>query len=145
VRRHQNGRDDDGDHLVDSREAGTDPDPGCSSPADTTENSEVALPAGCTVELTVFNGDDLFPGIAVHGCGAIKAAWFKPSAEPADCFYAVGDGAVQTCSVSGATFAPTTDEVLLAMHTASLPQCGPVTTAITLGNGTVAARRDDWC
>jgi hypothetical protein len=35
--------------------------------------------------------------------------------------------------------------VLLATHTTTLPDCGPVTSAITLGNGTVAARRDDWC
>jgi hypothetical protein len=143
-----NGADDDGDGLIDARENGSDPDPGCSGPADTTENSEVAPPAGCTVELTVFNGD-LFPGIAVQGCGAIKGAWFKPSAEPADCFYAVGAGDTLECSVVGATagasFAATTAEMLLAMHTMTLPDCGPVTSAITLGNGTVAARRDDWC
>jgi len=144
-----NGRDDDGDGLVDARENGADPDPGCSGPADTTENSEVALPAGCQVEMTVFNQDDLFPGIAVHGCGAIKGAWFKPSGEPTDCYYAVGAGDVLDCSVTGATagavFAPTTDEVLLAMHTAAMPQCGPVTAAITLANGTVTGARDDWC
>jgi hypothetical protein len=144
-----NGRDDDGDGLVDARENGADPDPGCSGAADTTENSEVALPAGCQVELTVFNSDDLFPGIAVHGCGTVKGAWFKPSAEPTDCFYAIGAGDTLTCSVTGATagavFAPTTDEVLLAMHTVSMPACAPVTAAITLGNGTVAAGRDDWC
>ncbi len=57
-----NGRDDDGDQLADARESSADPDPGCSGPADTTEDSEVALPAGCQVELTVFNQDDLFPG-----------------------------------------------------------------------------------
>lgn len=144
-----NGRDDDGDGLVDARENGTDPDPGCSGPADTTENSEVALPAGCQVELTVFNQDDLFPGIAVHGCGAITGAWFKPSGEPTDCFYAVGAGDVLDCTLTGATagavFAPTTDEVLLAMRTASMPECGPVTAAITLANGTVAGVRSDWC
>jgi hypothetical protein len=144
-----NGRDDDGDSLTDARDVGTDPDPGCSGTDDTTENSEVALPAGCVAELTVFNADDLFPGIAVHGCGAIKGAWFKPSGEPTDCLYAVGDGAVAECAVvgatAGATFPATAAEVLLAMHTASMPQCGPVTSAITLANGAVAARRDDWC
>jgi hypothetical protein len=97
----------------------------------------------------VFNSDDLFPGIAVHGCGAIKGAWFKPSAEPTDCLYAIGDGDVAECSVvgatAGATFPATTDEVLLAMHTVTLPDCGAVTSAITLGDGTVAARREPWC
>jgi len=56
---------------------------------------------------------------------------------------------VLDCTVTGATagaaFAPTTDEVLLAMHTAAMPQRGPVTAAITLANGTVAGARDDWC
>jgi hypothetical protein len=144
-----NGADDDGDGMVDARGNGADPDPGCSGPSDTSESSEAALPAGCTVELSVFNGDDLFPGIAVHGCGAVTGAWFKPSADPTDCYYAVGDGDVLGCSVSGATagatFPATTAEVRLAMHTTTLPDCGPVTSAITLGNGTVAARRDDWC
>jgi hypothetical protein len=144
-----NGRDDDGDQLADAPENGVDPDPGCSAPTDTSEDSEVALPAGCAVDLSVFNGDDLFPGISVHGCGSIKGAWFNPSATPTDCFYAIGDGAVEDCSVTGATagatFAATTAEVLLAMHTSALPQCAPVTSAITLANGTAAARRDDWC
>ena len=61
----------------------------------------------------------------------------------------MGDGDVLACSVTGATagaaFAPTTDEVLLATHTTTLPECGPVTAAITLGDGTVGRRRDDWC
>jgi hypothetical protein len=146
-----NGTDDDGDGLADARDAAgaDDPDPGCSGPADTTENSEVALPAGCVVELSVFNQDDFFPGVAVHGCGAIKGVWFKPSAEPADCYFAVGAADAVECSVSGATagatFAATSQEVLLAMHTMTMPACAPVTTAITLGNGAVAKRRDDWC
>jgi hypothetical protein len=146
-----NGIDDDGDGLADARDAdgASDPDPGCSGPGDTTESSEVALPAGCAVELSIFNEDDLFPGIAVQGCGSIRGAWFKPSATPVDCFYAIGAGDVAACSVTGptagASFPATTEEVLLAMHTTTLPACQPVTAAITLDDGTVAATRDDWC
>jgi hypothetical protein len=54
-------------------------------------------------------------------------------------------GCSVTGATAGATFPATTAEVLLATHTTTLPACGPVTSAITLGNGTVAARRDDWC
>ena len=146
-----NGTDDDGDTLADARDAAgaTDPDPGCSGPADTSEDSEVGLPAGCTIELATFNGDEQFPGIAVAGCGAIKGAWFKPSAAPIDCHYAIGAAASATCTVTGATagatFAATSQEVLLAMHTTTFPQCGPVTAAITLADGKVASTRDDWC
>ena len=118
--------------MADARDAAgaTDPDPGCSGPADTSEDSEVGLPAGCTIELATFNGDEQFPGIAVAGCGAIKGAWFKPSAAPIDCHYAIGAAASATCTVTGATagatFAATSQEVLLAMHTTTFPQCGPV-------------------
>ena len=146
-----NGTDDDGDTMADARDVAgaTDPDPGCSGPADTSEDSEVGLPAGCTIELATFNNDDQFPGIAVVGCGAIKGAWFKPSAAPIDCLYAIGAGATASCTVTGATagatFAATSQEVLLAMHTTTIPQCGPVTAAITLADGRVASTRDDWC
>ena len=90
--------------------------------------------------------------------GAVHIEWtrnlnadgrFKPSAEPTDCLYAVGGGDTLSCTVSGATagatFAPTTAEVLLATHTMSMPACAPVTVGITLANGSVAGGRDDWC
>jgi hypothetical protein len=146
-----NGADDDGDGAADARDAtgAADPDPGCSGPADTSEDSEVALPAGCTIDLATFNDDALFPGIAIAGCGAIKGAWFKPSAAPIDCHYAIGAGDAATCTVTGATagatFAATSEEVLLATHTTTLPQCGLVTAAITLADGNVASARDQWC
>jgi hypothetical protein len=146
-----NGADDDSDGMTDARDAtgATDPDPGCSGPADTSEDSEVGLPAGCTIDLATFDNDELFPGIAIAGCGAIKGAWFKPSAAPTDCHYAAGAADTATCTVTGATagatFAATTADVLLATHTTTMPQCGLVTAAITLADGTVASARGDWC
>jgi hypothetical protein len=146
-----NGADDDGDGLADARDAAgaTDPDPGCSGPADASEDSEVALPAGCSVTLATFNGDELFPGVVIEGCGAVAGAWLKPSAEPFDCVFQIGDGASAACAVTGATagatFAATTDVVLLGAHTLTLPPCGPVTVALTLAGGTVAKGRGDWC
>jgi hypothetical protein len=106
----------------------------------------VPPPAGCVAELSTFNGDSRFVGVAVSGCGTIKGVRFTPSAPPTDCFVQVGGDPVTACSVTaGATFAPTTQEVLLAMHTDVEPPCGPVTTAITLASGAVVKIHDDWC
>ncbi|HEX5620925.1 MAG TPA: hypothetical protein VFX51_21060 [Solirubrobacteraceae bacterium] len=110
---------------------------------------EVSPPAGCIAELSTFNGDSKFVGVAVSGCGSIKGVQFTPSATPSDCFVQVGADPATTCSVAGAagsaTFAPTSQEVLLAMHTAVDPPCGPVTTVITLANGAVVKIQDNWC
>ena len=144
-----NGKDDDGDGVADARTFGTDPDPGCSDPADTTENSEVGLPAGCTVGGGSVGGDVRFPAIQLSGCGSVTGVWFKPSATPTDCRYAIGDSDGQTCTVTGATvgatFAATADNVTLGGHTATDAGCGPVTIAITLADGRVAKLRDNWC
>jgi hypothetical protein len=116
------------------------------APVQGCDSDEVPPPAGCVAELSTFNNDPRFVGVAVSGCGSIKGVQFTPSATASDCFVQVGSGPVAACSAtSGATFAPTSDEVLLAMHTAVDPPCGPVTTAITLANGTVVKIRDNWC
>ncbi len=148
-----NGADDDGDGMADARDTvpthPADPDPGCSGPADASEDSEVALPAGCTVAGGDVGEDPQFPAVELSGCGSVTGVWFKPSASPADCVYAIGDGGGQACTVTGATvgvaFAATTAGVAIGGHTTTLPQCGPVTVAITLADGRVAALRDDWC
>jgi hypothetical protein len=118
---------------------------GCGMPG----GGEVPPPAGCIAELSTFNGDSRFVGVAVSGCGAIKGVQFTPSAAPTDCFVQVGSDPVDICSVTGAsgsaTFAPTAQDVLLAMHTAVEPPCGAVTTTITLANGSVVKIHDDWC
>jgi hypothetical protein len=144
-----NGVDDDDDGIADAREFGTDPDPGCASPADTSEDSEIGLPAGCTVAGGEVGQDPRFPGIEVSGCGSVTAVWFKPSAMPSDCVFAIGAGGGQACTVTGATagaaFAPTTSPIVLATHTATLPPCAPVTVAVTLADGRVAKLRAGWC
>ena len=144
-----NGKDDDGDGVADARTFGTDPDPGCSDTADTTENSEVGLPAGCSVGGGNLNDDPRFPAIEISGCGPVTGLWFKPSAAPSDCLFAIGAGAGQTCTLTGATagatFAATTEGVVLGSHTTTDTGCGPVTVAITLADGRVAKLRDDWC
>jgi hypothetical protein len=66
----------------------------------------------------------------------------------AACF-AIGEGGGQACSVTaataGATFSATTEPLALGAHTTTVPQCAPVTIAVTLAGGRVAALRDDWC
>ena len=67
---------------------------------------------------------------------------------PQDCGYSIGAGA-QACSVTGATvgatFGATEATVALGGHTSTDTTCGPVTIAVTLADGRVAALRDDWC
>jgi hypothetical protein len=144
-----NGKDDDGDGVADARSFGTDPDPGCSDPADTSENSEVAVPAGCSVGGGNLNDDPRFPAIEISGCGPVKGLWFKPSEAPADCLFAIGSGGGQACTVTGATagatFAATAEGVVLGTHTTTDTGCGPVTVAITLADGRVAKLRETWC
>jgi hypothetical protein len=146
-----NGKDDDGDGMIDSRDAAgtTDPDPGCSDPGDKSEDSEVPSPATCDIELAVFNGDVRFPGLVLDGCGVIKGVWFKPPGTPSDCFVQVGSGEVQQCGVkagtAGATFAPTNMGLKLATHVAADPVCMPVTVALTREDGSVMADRVRWC
>lgn len=148
-----NGTDDDGDGVADARDAvpthPTDPDPGCSGPADESEDSEVGLPAGCSVGGGNLNSDPRLPAVELSGCGAVTGVWFKPSAPPSDCLFAIGAGGGQACTLigatAGATFAATTASVVLGRHTTTDTTCGPVTIAISLAIGQVAKLRDDWC
>jgi hypothetical protein len=90
-----------------------------------------------------------FPAIEVSGCGSVTGVWFKPSAMPADCVFAIGESGGAACTVTGATvgatFAATTETVALGGHTTTAPQCAPVTVAVTLTDGRVGKLRDDWC
>jgi hypothetical protein len=144
-----NGADDDGDGVADAREFGANPDPGCTGPADQTEDSEVGLPAGCTVGGGNVGDDPRFPAVQLSGCGSVTGVWFKPSATPEDCVFAIGAGGGQECAVTGATvgamFAATAENVVLGGHTTTDAGCGPVSVAITLADGRVAKLRDDWC
>jgi hypothetical protein len=142
-----NGVDDDDDGVADARSFGADPDPGCSSPADTSEDSEVALPGSCAVRGGDLDGDEFFPGVEVSGC-QITGVWFKPSAMPSECVYVIG-GTARACDVTGATagatFPATGGPVVLGARTQTVPSCEPVTIAVTLADGRVGALRAPWC
>jgi hypothetical protein len=147
----QNGKDDDGDGTMDSRDATTttDPDPGCSSPTDTSENTDVPSPPACNIQVGIFDNDPRLPGISVQGCGAITEAWFKPPGTPVDCLYKIGAGAVLDCTLKagtgGATFAATSEQLLLAVQIAEDATCKPVTVGLTTANGTVYGDRVNFC
>jgi hypothetical protein len=146
-----NGSDDDGDGMTDARQTAgaTDPDPGCSGPNDTTENSDGDLMEGCEFEAGPVQGDQRFLYLAVANCGSIEGLWFKPPGAPTDCMYVIGQGAALNCSVVGrtasATFDPTTDQVLIATHLTADASCGTATLAITLAGGAVMSRHGNWC
>jgi hypothetical protein len=146
-----NGTDDDGDGMSDARETAgaTDPDPGCSGPNDTTENSDGDLMEGCEFETGPVQGDQRFLYLAVANCGSIEGLWFKPPGTPADCTYVIGHDAALSCPVVGttasATFAPTTDQVLVATHLTADATCGTATLAVTLAGGAVMSLHGDWC
>jgi hypothetical protein len=146
-----NGKDDDGDGMIDSRDfaGATDPDPGCTSPADTSENSEIPTPDWCDVQVGIFDQNIRLPGIAVQGCGVIKGVWFKPPGNPVGCVFRVGSNDVFECAVKGGTggvtFAPTNMEVLLATPIAADATCSPVTIALVRDDDSVYADRVSFC
>ena len=145
-----NGKDDDGDGLKDSRDfaGATDPDPGCSSPADTSENSELPIPDWCDVQIGIFGQDIRLPGISVE-CGVLKGVWFKPPGTPVGCVYKVGANDAAECTVKGGTggvtFPLTNMQVLLATPLAADATCSPVTVALVRENDEVYAGRVPFC
>ena len=83
-----NGKDDDGDGMIDDHfvEGATDPDPGCTSTTDTSENSEL-LPRrrlrdrrGAASRTTRRS-----PAGPPSGCGVIQGFWFRPPGTATDC------------------------------------------------------------
>jgi hypothetical protein len=146
-----NGKDDDGDGMIDSRDAAgtTDPDPGCGGPTDTTENSEIKTPDSCELTVGIFGGDKRFAGLVTSGCGVLKGIWFRPPGTPTDCLYAFGDDDAQDCSVkagtAGATFALTNQDVTLGTHLAADAACREVTVALIREDDSVMADRVDFC
>jgi hypothetical protein len=144
-----NGKDDDGDGMADARSGSTDPDPGCSGPDDTTENSDGDLMEDCDLSAGPIQGNQRYIGVIVKNCGSIQGVWFKPPGTPNDCVFYIGTGNLFTCDVIGTTadvtFAPTTDEVGLGTHLKADAACVPVTVAVTLAGGAVMSVHQDWC
>ena len=75
--------------------------------------------------------------------------WFKPSAAPSDCLFAIGAGGGQACTLTGATagatFAATTADVLLGTHTTTDAGVRTGDRRDHARDGRVAKLRDNWC
>jgi hypothetical protein len=146
-----NGVDDDGDGRVDARDkAGTaNPDPGCSGVADTSENSEIAVPAACDVQLFFLDDNLRLPTMSWTGCGSIKGAWLKPTVTPGGCVFQIQGSDAFDCTVTGATggatFPASTNAGALVTPLASDAVCGKVTVALTRADDQVMADTVDWC
>jgi hypothetical protein len=146
----ENGLDDDGDGQTDAPDlAGTsDPDPGCSSAGDQSEDSEIGLPQGCSVQIVTFGQDPKDTGFIADGCGTLIGGSFTPPGTPTDCIFAIG-GNDQQCSVVGATgsatFGATADELRMLVPIAAQPACfQPITVALRRQDGAVLEGRGTW-
>ena len=147
-----NGKDDDGDGMIDSRDAAgtTDPDPGCTSATDTSENSETEIPEWCDVRVGAVQGDKRLVAMSAEGCGVIAGAWFRPPGTPTDCGYWFGqDGDVADCAIKagtiGTTFALTSMKFTMATHLAADYDCRPITVALLQEGGGVMSGRVPFC
>jgi hypothetical protein len=149
----RNGADDDGDGLVDSRDAAgvTDPDPGCGSKDDTTEASEVPTPESCEVQIGVFGGDKTLTGLLTSGCGVLKGAWFRPPGNAASCQWGFSTDEFWTpCGAPlggtvGVTFPATNQDLALAAKLTAEFQCRSVTVALVKENDTVMSDTVPFC
>ena len=142
-----NGKDDDGDGMIDDHfaDGATDPDPGCTSTTDTSENSEL-LPAGsCQMNLDLFDDDASVAIAAVQGCGQIQGFWFHAAGTVVECVYKLGQGAVQTCEPvresGGTMFTKTTESLSVAVGLNAEGDCRPMTLAVINADNTVVATR----
>jgi hypothetical protein len=147
-----NGKDDDGDGLVDSRDSAgtTDPDPGCSGVTDTTENSEVPTPESCQVQIGYFGGDTSVTGLLTSGCGVLKGAWFRPPGTPTNCLWAFGDDDWASCGAPkagtvGVTFPLTNQDLALATKLTAEYQCRNVTVALIREDDSVMSDTVPFC
>ena len=148
-----NGKDDDGDGLVDSRDSAgtTEPDPGCGGVADTSENSEIPTPESCRVQVGFFGTDKTFTGLLTSGCGVLKGAWFRPPGTPKDCLWAFGDddwaacGGVIKASTVGVTFPLTNQDLAIGTHLTTEYQCRNVTVALIRENDQAMSDTVPFC
>lgn len=94
-----NGKDDDGDGMVDDHfaDGALDPDPGCTSTTDTSESSEVLAPASCKIELGLWNDAGDIAGATADGCGGLRGFWYRAPGTVTECGHRFGAGALLDC------------------------------------------------
>lgn len=97
----ENGKDDDGDGMVDDHfaEGTVDPDPGCTSTTDTSESSEVLAPASCKIALGLWNDAGDIAGATAEGCGGLRGFWYRAPGTVTECGHRFGMGALLGCEI----------------------------------------------
>ena len=146
-----NGVDDDGDGQTDAPNApnATDPDPGCTTAADQTESSEVAIPDTCSVQMGYTGSDQRNTAFSASGCGELNGAWFSPSRTPQSCELVIDFGDPVGCGIIGPTastgFDDTSADLFMRAPVAQAPACGAaLTTALRRSDGVVMEARGFW-
>ncbi|MDA0171183.1 hypothetical protein OJ998_18920 [Solirubrobacter taibaiensis] len=142
-----NGKDDDGDGMIDDHfaDGATDPDPGCTSSTDTSEDSELPALSGCTISIGIWDEQAKLAGAMTQGCGAIQGFWFRGPSTVLDCAYKLGAAAGETCQKVGRTggtmFAATPLDLRVAVELGQAVQCEPMTLALIRADNSVIAAR----
>jgi hypothetical protein len=142
------GKDNDGDGMIDDHfvENADDPDPGCSSTTDDSENSEL-LPAGdCHIDMDLWDDNRAVAVAVVEGCGVIQGFWFNVPGNPTTCRYQLSeDGEIEDCWTrdrqGGFMFNKTTLPLAVAVGMSAVGDCRPLTFALITGDNTVVRQR----
>ncbi|MDA0184473.1 hypothetical protein OJ997_29485, partial [Solirubrobacter phytolaccae] len=130
----ENGKDDDGDGMIDDHfaDGALDPDPGCTSTTDTSESSETPAPASCKIELGVWNEDGDIAGATAEGCGGLRGFWYHAPGTVTECGHKFGAGALLDCQKVRETGGTMFDGLVfdkLSVYTAldKVADCRPMT------------------
>ena len=150
-----NGSDDDGDGMIDDHfvEGANDPDPGCTSTTDTSENSEL-LPAGdCELTMEADEDDPKIVYASAVGCGVIQGFWFHTPGTPEKCVFGLGTGDLAelgdcwTVREHGGTMfeKKTTQPLGVGVRMTADADCRWMTFALINGDNTVVRQRTKLC
>lgn len=133
----ENGIDDDGDGMIDDHfaEGALDPDPGCTSTTDTSENSETPAPANCKIALGVWDEAGEIAGATAEGCGGLRGFWYHAPGKVTECGHRFGAGALLNCQIvreTGGTMFDGLSFDKLSVYTAleAAANCNPMTLAL---------------
>ena len=148
------GKDNDGDGMIDYHflETATDPDAGCTADNDNSELDEL-LPAGdCKIGMDLLEDDPTVAVAVVQDCGQIQGFWFVTPGMPlqgnqALCrFQLRGEGGpIDNCWALrghvGSFFDKTTGPLVVVTRMAAAGDCRNMTFALINGDNTVVRQR----
>ena len=139
-----NGKDDDGDGMIDDHfaDGATDPDPGCTSTTDTTGGLGDRRPRRAARSSSAcWDDTGFYAGARTKGCGAIQGFWYHAPGTVSDCGYRTGTSALLPCQKVGETggtmFAATTQDLDVIVETEKAADCRPMTLALIKADNSV--------